>query len=42
MRVLARVLALAALAAALLVGGGAAGADADHDAGRRPNPPICC
>ena len=42
MRLLARFLALAAVAAALLVGGGAVGAEATSDAGRRLNPPICC
>lgn len=42
MRLLVRVLALTALAAGLLVGGGALGAAADGDGGRSANPPICC
>jgi len=42
MQMLARVLALTALAAALLTGGGAADTGADRYAGRLQNPPICC
>ena len=41
-RFFARCVSLAALAAALLVGGGAVGAEATSDAGRLLNPPICC
>jgi hypothetical protein len=41
MRMLARFLALAALAAALVAGSGV-GAEATSDAGRQLNPPICC
>ena len=42
MRLIARVLALAALAATLLVAGSAVGAGAASAAGPRLNPPICC
>lgn len=43
MRLFARAVALAALAAVLLVGGSAVGADASSStAGPRLNPPICC